>query len=87
MLCKIVYVFKGYEQFWNATGWQRGSILIFLEPEKLKELNIFTACHDPGIFDNLNTGESSAAIRFCKNVINKEKKWVSVFQLLMVFSG
>ncbi|MDN3233359.1 hypothetical protein [Priestia megaterium] len=67
-------VIKGYEQLWNATGWQRGSILVFLELEKLKDLNIFTSCYDPGILDNPNTGESIAAIRFCKGVISKEKK-------------
>ncbi|MET1122160.1 hypothetical protein [Priestia megaterium] len=66
-------VIKGYEQLWNATGWQRGSILIFLEPKKLKELNIFTVCYDPGILDNPNTGENSAAIRFCENVVSKKK--------------
>lgn len=66
-------VIKGYEQLWNATGWQRGSILIFIEPEKLKELNIFPSCYDPSILENPNSGESIAAIKFCKNVINKEK--------------
>lgn len=67
-------VIKGYEQLWNSTGWQRGSILVFLELEKLKELEIFTSCYDPDILDNPNTGESIAAIRFCKGVISKEKK-------------
>ncbi|MCM3155335.1 hypothetical protein M3611_25310 [Priestia megaterium] len=67
-------VIRGYERFWNATGWERGSILLFLELETLKELNIFTYCYDPGTFDNPNTGESIAAIRFCKGVISKEKK-------------
>lgn len=66
-------VLKGYEQLWNSTGWQRGSILIFLEPEKLKELNIFTSCYDPSISENPNSGESAAAIKFCKSIINKEK--------------
>lgn len=66
-------VIKGYEQLWNTTGWQRGSILIFLEPEKLKELNIFTSCYDPSISENPNSGESAAAIRFCKDVVTKEK--------------
>ena len=67
-------VIRGYERLWNATGWQRGSILIFLELETLKKLNIFTSCYDPGILDNPNTGESNAAIRFCKDVISKERK-------------
>lgn len=66
-------VIKGYEQLWNATGWQRGSILIFLEPEKLKKLNIFTSCYDPSISENPNSGESAAAIRFCKDIVTKEK--------------
>ncbi|MED4002544.1 hypothetical protein [Priestia aryabhattai] len=66
-------VIKGYEQLWNATGWQRGSILIFLESEKLKKLNIFTSCYDPSISENPNSGESAAAIRFCKDVVTKEK--------------
>ncbi|MHA7098799.1 hypothetical protein [Priestia aryabhattai] len=66
-------VIKGYEQLWNATGWQRGSILIFLELEKLKKLNIFTSCYNPSIFENPNSGESAATIRFCKDVVTKEK--------------
>lgn len=66
-------VIEGYEQLWNATGWQRGSILIFLESEKLKKLNIFTSCYDPSISENPNSGESAAAIRFCKDVVTKEK--------------
>jgi len=66
-------VIEGYEQLWNATGWQRGSILIFLEPEELKKLNIFTSCYDPRISENPNSGESAAAIKFCKDIVTKEK--------------
>lgn len=66
-------VIKGYEQLWNVTGWERGSSVIVIEPEQFKNLNIFTHCYDPDIWDNPNTGESVAAVKYCQKVAKQGK--------------
>jgi len=66
-------VIKGYESLWNATGWRRGSIVVFIDLEEFMNLNIFSFCYDPSIWENPNSGESMAAIRFCKRKVEKDK--------------
>lgn len=66
-------IIKGYEQLWNVTGWERGSIVIVMELEQFENLDIFSYCYDPGILDNPNAGESIAAIRYSKDMAKQGK--------------
>lgn len=66
-------VIKGYEQLWNVQGWGRGSIVIVMEPNQFKGADIFSHCYDPGVWNNIDTGDTPAAIRYCKDATKRNK--------------
>lgn len=57
---------KGHEHLWNATGWERGSIVIILENNESLFKDIFKNCYEPGLCATPNSGNSLSAARKCK---------------------
>jgi len=60
----------GHEYLWNVDWCRRGSIVMVLE-NGFDFSEIFRHCYKPCIIKNPNSGQSSGAIRFCKQAREK----------------
>jgi len=59
-------VITGREFLWNATGWQRGSILIIGRLPKSVLKQVFSASYQVGVTEHFRSGHSAAAITFAR---------------------
>ena len=63
---------SGREYFWNAAGWQRGSIAIILKNDTSLFDKIFKRAYNPSFLENPNTANTISAIKKCKEEMEKE---------------
>ena len=61
-------ILSGYEYFWNAVAWRRGSLVIRID-QALPDMNqVFAHCSGPALLwsrHQLAKGDSIAALRYC----------------------
>ncbi len=61
-------VLSGYEWFWNASAWCRGSIVLRVNKLPMNMAEIFMHCSGPAVFASryqLAKGDSRSALRYC----------------------
>jgi len=59
----------GHELFWNASGGQRGSIVMLFKPNELPASEIFPHCERAFIVNNPSVPHSPAAYRYVKTAV------------------
>lgn len=81
--------FEGHEYFWNATSWKRGSIIMVFN-EGYDFTSVFKFCYSPGVLASPSSGNSSGAVKKCKQVMSEGKiaiclsasngvEWMSIY--------
>lgn len=63
----------GRELFWNASGGQRGSIVLLFNAEEVPAAAVFPHCERVFIVNNPSTPHSPAAIRYVKSATSDGK--------------
>ncbi len=61
----------GHELFWNAIGGKRGSIVIIVTAQRIRQLSVFKYCRNLWVFGNLGAGHTPSALRFAKSMANR----------------
>lgn len=59
----------GYEYFWNATGWERGTVLLLLPRNKIDIKRVFSHCKSVSVMTNFMAGHTPAAIRYARSKV------------------
>ena len=62
----------GHEKLWNATRWNRGSIIIVIEKDKINFSEIFKNTFYLGLLYTPNSGNTISAIKKCKEEFEKD---------------
>lgn len=62
----------GHEKLWNAIRWERGSIIIVIEKDKINFSEIFKNTFYSGLLNTPNSGNTISAIKKCKEEAEKD---------------
>jgi hypothetical protein len=62
---------RGHEVLWNATGGERGTIVILIDAVSLLNLGILRYCSRPSLTENMGAAHTPSALRWAKRRVSQ----------------